>query len=35
MMSTLVLALLVFLVLYGLALAGAVLIEWLLRRRER
>lgn len=35
MMSTLIFALLVLLVLYGLALAGAYLIEWLLRRRER
>lgn len=34
-MSTLVFALLVFLVLYGFALAGAYLIEWLARRRER
>lgn len=34
-MSTLIFALLVFLVLYGLALAGAGLIELLLRRRWR
>lgn len=37
MMSTLIFALLVFLVMYALALAGVRLVEWqwLARRRER